>query len=362
MKLLFLGGYGAVGIQAARIVAGRADVEIVIAGRNLNRARRAAEKLSRETGNARIAGASIDAKNYQEVVAAFKQVDWAIICIPLTGHGSKLAQAALDTGAHYLDINANKEKQSFLQAMARYIKRQGLCFVSEAGCLPGLPSLLVRHAHHLLGRLSDVSIGSMFRDLDISYGSAYDLLVELGAKHRVFEGGAWRRAALSETMAFDFGDKLGVNRCYPFELLELVKLPLKEMGIHHLGLYAAGFNPVVDMVVMTWVMTRLHKSEPGLHLGAKLAMWAGKFTQTPSCTLVQACATAPDGRRVLMRISHENAYIATAIPLAACIIQMLESKRLSSRGLHLMGHFLEPAPFLDLIRDMGMTVDIDLQG
>jgi saccharopine dehydrogenase (NAD+, L-lysine-forming) len=359
MKILLLGGYGAVGYETATILLNRTDAEIVIAGRSLEKAQSAAAKLSKETNNTCVSGKSIDAFNYNEVVSAFKMVDWVIICIPLTGLDSKLAQAAYKAGVNYLDINANQEKQAYLQSMAANIKQKGLNFVSEAGCAPGLPSLLVLYAYEQLGKLNTVDIGSIFRESKISYGSAYDMLVELGAKHRIFKNGAWCKASLSDGKKIDFGASYGKNHCYPFEFFELVKLPVKELGVNKLGFYAAGFNPVVDMLVLVWMITRLYKFKVGLRLGAKIAMWAGKFTKPPFCTVIQADATAQNGNRMCIRVGHEDAYIATAIPLAACMIQMLEMDLISQSGLHLMGHFLKADKFLEDLESMGMDVKIE---
>jgi saccharopine dehydrogenase (NAD+, L-lysine-forming) len=359
MTILLLGGYGAVGYETAKIALNRTDAEIVIAGRSLEKAQFAAVKLKKETNNAHVSGKSIDAFNYNEVVAAFEMVDWVIVCIPLTGLGSKLAQAAYKAGVHYIDINANQQKQAYLQSMAAKIKQKGFTFVSEAGCAPGLPSLLVLYAYEQLGKLNTVDIGSIFRESKISYGSAYDLLVELAVKHRVFKNGAWRKATLFDGKEIDFGASYGKHHCYPFEVFELVKLPVKELGVNNLGLYAAGFNPVVDMLVLVWMMTGLYKFDASLRLGAKIAMWAGKFTKPPFCTVIQVDATAQNGSRMRIRLVHEDAYIATAIPLAACMTQMLAMDLFSQKGLHLMGHFLKADKFLEEIKSMGMKVEIE---
>jgi len=358
-KILILGGYGAVGYETTKILLNRTDAEIVIAGRSLEKAQSAAAKLSKETNNTHVSGKSIDAFNYNEVVSVFKMIDWVIICIPLTGLGGNLAQAAYEAGIHYLDINANQEKQAYLQSMAANIKQKGLNFVSEAGCAPGLPSLLVLYAYEQLGKLNTVDIGLIFRESKVSYGTAYDMLVELGAKHRIFKNGDWRKAMLSDGKKIDFGLLYGKNQCYPFEFLELVKLPTKELGINNMGFYAAGFNPVINMLVLVWMITRLYKSKVGLKLGAKIATWAGKFTRPPFCTVIQVDATARNGSRMRIKVGHEDAYIATAIPLAACMTQMLEMDLFSQSGLHLMGHFLKSDKFLKDIESMGMDVKIE---
>lgn len=70
-------------------------------------------------------------------------------------------------------------------------------------------------------------------------------------------------------------------------------------------------------------------------------------------------ATAKNGSHLRVRTGHEDAYIATAIPLAACITQMLELDLFSQSGLYLMGHFLKTDRFLEDVEHMGMEVKIE---
>lgn len=359
MKILILGGYGAVGYQTAKILLHRTDAEIVLAGRSMDKAHTAAEELGRGADSARVSAMSLDAFNFDHVLAAFRTVDWVIVCIPLVGLGAKLARAAFEAGINYIDINADHEKREYLQSAVADINKKGLVFVSEAGMGPGVPSLLVRYAHEQLGELATVEIGSIFRESKISRGSVSDLLVALGEKHRVFRDGAWQRAGVSEAKEIDFGPSYGKHRCYPFEFLELVTLPAEELGLDCLGFYSAGVNPFLDLQVWVWMVTGLYKYQFGIRLGTRLAMWLQRFTRPPFCTVIQANASARDGRRICARIGYENAYVATAIPLAACVLQILESDLSSKRGLHLMGQFLETNRFLDDIESMGMDVSVD---
>jgi saccharopine dehydrogenase-like NADP-dependent oxidoreductase len=212
MKVLLLGGYGAVGYETAKRLLRRTGAEVVIAGRRLGKAESAAARLSEEIGSTRVSGSSVDASNHDELVSAFRTADWAIVCIPLAGLGGGVAQAAYEAGVHYIDINANREKQVYLQTMAARIKERGLIFVTEAGLGPGVPSLLVRYAHEQLGRLETVDVASIFRESTVSRGTAYDMLVALGERHRVFKNGAWRKAPMTATKEIDFGAPYGRQR------------------------------------------------------------------------------------------------------------------------------------------------------
>ena len=164
---------------------------------------------------------------------------------------------------------------------------------------------------------------------------------------------------MTSTKEIDFGVPYGRHRCYPSEFLELVKLPVEELGVSELGFHGAGFDPVIDLLVPVWMMTGLYRIGPGLRLGARIAMWAGRFTKPPVCTLIQVRAATRNGSRMWVRLAHEDAYVGTAIPLAACMTQMLEPGPARRAGLHLMGHFLETDRFLKQVESMGMNVRIE---
>jgi hypothetical protein len=359
MRILIMGGYGAVGYETAKILLKRTDAHVVVAGRNPAKVRAAADRLTEEAGRARVSSNCVDAAKHDQVVTAFQGVDWVVICMPLTGLGDAMARAALEARVHYIDINGNEEKRSFLQEAAADLQRAGLCFVSEAGFAPGLPSLVVRYAHASLGELRTAQVGTFFRDRRVSPGSARDMLVELGGKQRVFESGAWRRTRLTESREIDFGEPLGSKRCYPFEMHELTQLHPGDLGLRDLGLYAAGYSPLVDLILMVWLVGGFYRYKAGIRLGARSLVWAGSHARPPFTTLIQLDAVSHGGKSLRVRTAHEDAYIGTAIALAACMIQMLDTGMLEQSGLHLMGHFLKPDRFLDDIADLGMRVEKD---
>jgi hypothetical protein len=357
MKILIMGGYGAVGYQTAKILLNRTDAHVVIAGRNSAKVRAAADRLAKETGSTRVSSKCVDAAKHDQVVTAFQGVDWVVICMPVTGLGDAMARAAVEARVHYIDINGNEAKRGFLQQVAGDLERAGLCFVSEAGMMPGLPSLLVRYAHTSLGDLRTARVGTFYRDRRVTRGSARDMLVELGGKHRVFEGGAWRRTRLTESREIDLGEPVGNKRCYPFEVYELTQLHPGDMGLRDLGLYAAGYSPLVDLILTVWLVGRLYRYQAGIRLGARLLVWAGSHARPPFSTLIQLDAVSHGGKSLRVRAAHGDAYRGTAIALAACMIQMLDTGMLRQSGLHLMGHFLDPDRFLDDIADLGMRVE-----
>jgi hypothetical protein len=57
-------------------------------------------------------------------------------------------------------------------------------------------------------------------------------------------------------------------------------------------------------------------------------------------------------------VGHDDAYAGTAIPLAACVLQMLDTDETIRAGLHLMGHVLRTDRFLKDLQSMGMDFRI----
>jgi saccharopine dehydrogenase-like NADP-dependent oxidoreductase len=67
-----------------------------------------------------------------------------ISCVPITalGIGGGVVQAAFDAGINYIDITLDDSKQQLLQHLGDQIKRSGRYFLTEAGFMPGLPSMM----------------------------------------------------------------------------------------------------------------------------------------------------------------------------------------------------------------------------
>ena len=56
-----------------------------------------------------------------------------------------------------------------------------------------------------------------------------------------------------------------------------------------------------------------------------------------------------------MKISHEDGYALTAIPVTACIKQYLEGNK--KPGLHFQANFVDPPKFFDDMKEMGVEVE-----
>ncbi|MBU43356.1 MAG: hypothetical protein CMN76_09065 [Spirochaetaceae bacterium] len=151
-NVLVLGGYG---------LAGRSIVEslldagpgVVAAGRNRNKLLELERSLgSTPTPEARptsLKTCVLDVSDNSEAgITALKQAmneaDAVINCVgPFILHGSRMAQIAIDAGAHYLDIASEQEHLRRIVDLDGPARKAGLSVLPGAGAYPGLSGLLL---------------------------------------------------------------------------------------------------------------------------------------------------------------------------------------------------------------------------
>ena len=68
------------------------------------------------------------------------------IAAPTTHHTETVIRAAIQAGVDYLDVQLSDAKLAALRACQHEFEKRNLCFVTEAGYHPGLPSVMVRYA------------------------------------------------------------------------------------------------------------------------------------------------------------------------------------------------------------------------
>ena len=130
--LLILGGYGYTGKLLARHLLAQSKVQIILAGRNPDKA----WKFANELNDKRVSTAHVDAADADSLRAALQNVDLLLVAAPTTQHTETVIRAALDAKVDYLDVQYSHKKLIILNGLALGIERAGLCFVTEAATIP----------------------------------------------------------------------------------------------------------------------------------------------------------------------------------------------------------------------------------
>lgn len=369
-NILILGGYGSTGLPIAHYLLSYSDVFITIAGRSLEKAQRAAEKLNAEFGGERVRAAVADASDPDSLCKAFKSMDMVVVASSTSEFAETVARSALEAGIDYLDVQYSTTKMRILQSLSTEIESAGLCFITDGGFHPGLPAAMVRFAAEHFDSLETANVGSVIKvdwnALNLSPATMEEFVGEfMNFQTLHFKDGRWQEVSTLEMMIprfMDFGGEFGRQYCIPMFLEEMRSLPAEHPSLHETGFFVGGFNWFVDWFLSPIIMVGLKLfPKSGLHPLGRLMFWGLKtFSQPPYGTLLKLEAKGTKDNKpksVDVLISHADGYALTAIPVVACLMQYLESDR--KPGLWFQAHFVEPKL---LFKDMGsMGVEVQIQ-
>jgi saccharopine dehydrogenase (NAD+, L-lysine-forming) len=353
--ILILGGYGATGRSLTKHLLAQTDSHLIIAGRNLEKAEAFVETLH----NPRLTAKRVDAADATSVKQALQDVDFLLVAAPTTHHAETVVCAALEAGVDYLDVQYSDRKLEVLRAHEEEIKEKNLCFVTEAGYHPGLPSLMIRYAASKLDHIESARVTCYLNMKNLPYTEAVDELMEafLHYQAQVYKNGAWTKPSSWDMRTFDFGEEIGARSCYSMFFEELRGIPAMYPTLKDTGFYISGSNPLADLILTPIVMLGL-KIAPkrGLRPLGKLMWWGMGKSKPPYRVMLKVeAAGQQNGKltRLDASVEHEDGYELTAIPVVALLKQF---DRVRAPGLHMMGHLAEPNCLFQDMEQMGVRV------
>lgn len=365
-KILILGGYGNTGFLIAKYLTQETNAEIVIAGRNPDKAKEAAKTLNLAYRTNRISAKKVDAANLNDLVSSFWDTDLVVVASSTMDFVKEVATIALDTETDYIDIQlSSPQKLSVLQSLRHKIETKNRCFITDGGFHPGVPAAMIRHAAGQFDELNVANVYGSFqinwKELEFSDSTILEFIHELeDFNPTVFKNGDWKKTGFKNLPTFDFGNTFGKQICTPMYLEELRCLPDTIKGLEEAGFYIAGFNWMTDYLIMPLSFSALKLFGERVHKHiAKLLYWSlVNFSKPPYQAVLQIDAQGVSNHRTssfCMKLSHSNAYVLTAVPAVACILQYLNGS-IRKSGLWFQADLIEPTQFFGDIKRMGVEV------
>jgi lysine 6-dehydrogenase len=150
MKVLSLGGAGAVCQHATRDLAEFSDFDQIVIG-DYNVA--AAEKLAAEIGDPRLQVLKVDANDYDELVNIFKDFDVILNGLPWK-YDLAVTKACVETGVNGLDVSTEETQWDYDAAA----KEKGSVFVPGVGATPGITNAMARRGADQLDEVDEIQI------------------------------------------------------------------------------------------------------------------------------------------------------------------------------------------------------------
>ncbi len=218
MRYIILGGYGAMGKLIVKDLFGTTgkDDEIIVAGRDINEAKRLAKQYKAK----RVKAAYADAGSISSLT---KAIDRAGIVIHAVHHefNINVMKACLKTSSHYLDLGGLYHYTKKQLKLHKEFKKKGLTAVIGIGAAPGITNVLAKHAAKGLDKVDSIDIRLGSKDfstykqespLSNTY-SVQTLLEEFSWKPAVFLDG---KAEFTEPMSgrerYRFPSPVGIQK------------------------------------------------------------------------------------------------------------------------------------------------------
>ncbi|MEF2966996.1 saccharopine dehydrogenase NADP-binding domain-containing protein [Paenibacillus sp. M1] len=355
-------GYGVTGKMIARHLVQHTSAELVLAGRNENKALDAALELNSRWGQDRVKSQYADASDPSSLKAIFATADLVVAASCTSQYTPQIASAAIETGTDYFDIQYSAYKMSVLKSLEPDIVRAGRCFITDGGFHPGLAAVLVHQAAVHFDTLETANVGSVikidWRGLNVSEGAILELADELKSfDTSYFSEGLWKKGGMRK---MNFGQEFGSSRCTSMMLEKMYPLPVRYPSLSETGFYVGGFNWFVDWLVLPagivalWLFPR-----KALKPVSKFMHWGLlKFSKPPYGTILKIeAAGIKNGRRATFEQSlyHEDGYELTAIPVAAAIRQYLDGS-IRRAGLWTQANLVQGERLLKDMQDMGVLI------
>jgi hypothetical protein len=358
--IFILGGYGATGRPLAKHLLAETNHQIVVAGRNMEKAQAFVDSLHDQ----RVIARQVDATDPASLKRALQGADFLLVAAPTTHHTETVVRAALDAGIDYLDVQYSTLKLETLRAHEREINEKKLCFVTEAGYHPGLPSAMIRYASSKLDTIESAGTAGYLNMGNLQYTEAVDELMEgfIHYQAQVYKNGAWTKPSSWDMRKFDFGEGIGIKTCYSMFFEELRCIPEMYPTLQYTGFYISGWNPLADLLLTPIVMVGLKLApKQGIRPLGKLMWWAMNKSKPPYRVVLKVEATGQlKGRQARLdaSIEHEDGYELTAIPVVALLMQYDQVRK---PGLQMMGHLAEPNRLFHDMERMGVRVRACIQ-
>jgi len=212
VKILVLGGAGAIGSEATKDLVKTSSFSEVVLG---DLAEERTEKFISELGDSRLSFVKADANNVEELAGLMKGFDVVASTLPFR-YDFNVTQAAIEARVNGIDV-ASTEEQYGLDVKA---KEAGITYVAGCGATPGTTNLMAKYGIQKLDLAEEVQIAfAAFRCTAIAPGLLYTTLWEFdpSVEDRVYykDGKFVRVGPLEGKKIVEFHEQIGKQEvCY----------------------------------------------------------------------------------------------------------------------------------------------------
>jgi len=351
-----VGGYGATGRAVVTELHKSSDGEILIGGRDLEKAKAFAAQFDR-----RVSSAHVDVFDCRSLDDFCSRSSIVVNCAgPVMALQDRVAQAAFRKRCHYVDGAGLSLVKERMVSHIREIADLRLSFIVSAGWAPGLSEVVPAYAYATAKTRMDTvdSLTVYFGDSgEWSFNALRDAvwyLRQLGLRlPGYYHKGEWTRATMSTAFRkVDVGSPVGPRRFSLFFLPELTEVARRLSDCDVLSFsYLAS-----SRIVLTGGLIALLPIPGGL--GVRLLRNAFRRGSLPVGGFVAAEVLGRAAERsfsLTVRVTydkHRDYWINGLV--SAIVARMISEQRGVEPGVHFVADAVDPIAFLAELRSAGL--------
>jgi hypothetical protein len=352
VKTVVLGGYGNFGRLIARALVSEPGLELIVAGRDAAKAKAFGDEIGASF-------ARIDASS-PTLSRELADLDARLLIStagPFQGQDYRVARAAIDAGAHYIDIADGRAFVCGIGALDAAARAKEVLVVSGASSVPALSGAVVDHFAGAFERLDDIDAGICTSSRIPGDATVRAVLGYCGKPIPNSHG--W--SALRRHRFEHGGFSRWLCDC---DVPDLELFPVRFSSLRRVR-FGAGVEPAF-MHVGLWMLARAVRWRllPGLAAAAPGLAWIGRrferLGSVKSAMFVRLAGTAPGGAALvrtweLVAEHHEG----TNIPCMAAVrlARKLARGELALRGATPCLGLISLDEYLDELRPFAVTTD-----
>lgn len=257
--ILILGGYGNFGKRIGESLAKQANICLLIAGRNFEKAHQLCEKLRAENCVAELKPIVLDifSEDFPQRLKTLNPFLVIHTSGPFQGQDYRVPQACIEAGSHYIDLADDRRFVCDIAKLNEQAKAKNLLVVSGASSVPGLSSTVIDYYAKEFSRIDSIDIAiAPGNRAERGEATVKAILSYTGHAIKIFENGEWiNKYGWMSPRKIDFGKTVGKRLLANVDVPDLELFPARYAPVKTVNFQAGLELPFLHwtMVGMAWL-------------------------------------------------------------------------------------------------------------
>lgn len=255
-KILVLGGYGNFGRLICKSLVNRDDIELIIAGRNMEKANNFISSLNTLHINCKLSSIYLDifSDKFVQVVSDLRPFLVIHTCGPFQGQNYHVPKVCIETGSHYLDLADDRRFVCDFEQLKPLAEKSKSIAITGASSVPGLSSVVIDQYANEFDQIHEIDYAIVpGSDVELGEATLRGILSYVG---HAFKG--WQDGKLVDLYGWqdirrsDFGNVLGKRWLANVDIPDLELFPARYNGVKTVNFQAGHELPIVHLS-MAWM-------------------------------------------------------------------------------------------------------------